>query len=218
MKEFPKWTVVTEHPVALDSPDHLHPHGTANDDTHSIPFVQACEREFGSPLRYMDIGCSGGGIVEDFLSRGHEAVGLEGSDYSGRHNRASWPRIPGNLFTCDVRYPFQVLRDGEPAKFDVISGWAFLEHIDEDKLPCLFQLVRDHLVAAGLFIGSISEAYDGPWHVTRKPREWWSEKMEEHGFTSMHRYRNHFQPHEFARTDGFGPNGHGWPFVVVKRG
>lgn len=211
-----KYAVVTDHPVAYDSPDHQSPWGTKNDDTHAPAFVAACVRNLGSPLRAMDIGCSSGGIVEDWLTFGHEAIGLEGSDYSKGIGRASWGRIPDNLFTCDVGYPFQVLRDGEPAKFDVISAWAFLEHVPEASVPVLFRCVMDHLVPGGLFVGSISNANDPPWHINRQSREWWAEKMMEAGFSTKHKHTFEQATGEYARTDGFRAGSHGWPFVVIK--
>jgi len=38
----------------------------------------------------MDIRCSGGGLVLDGILKGHFAIGLEGSDYSKKRQRAEW--------------------------------------------------------------------------------------------------------------------------------
>jgi hypothetical protein len=58
----------------------------------------------------MDLGCSGGGLVFDFLLRGHTAVGIEGSDFSQKSQRAEWRLLNQcNLLTADITKPFQVI-------------------------------------------------------------------------------------------------------------
>ena len=126
----------TEYPVAYESNDHIVPHGTIRDDTRYPRFIHACEMYFKDmdKLAFADLGCSSGGIVLDALLRGHEAVGLEGSDESFRQQRAHWRVIPKNLFTCDVTKPFTLKKDGIRKEFDVISAWEMLEHIGESDL------------------------------------------------------------------------------------
>lgn len=177
----------TEYPVAYESNDHLAPWGTMNDNTRSQRFCRAVETHFGRKVAALDLGCSGGGLVFDFLSRGNVAFGLEGSDFSLRAQRAEWPVIPDHLRTCDIAKPF-TLRDqrtGERAKFDVISMWEVLEHIPEDRLPQLLANVRDHLAEGGLFVGSAAtydDVHDGvSYHPTVKPEMWWRELVQKHG-------------------------------------
>ena len=74
--------LVSENRVALDSADHLFPHGTAKDETRSPAFVQSVLNHFQRSIDYLDIGCAGGGLVYDFVRANCLAVGLEGSDYS----------------------------------------------------------------------------------------------------------------------------------------
>ena len=83
----------TAHPVAYTSNDHRFPWGTKNDNTRSPRFCAAIERHFGRRVSALDLGCSGGGIVFDFLLRGHFAMGLEGSDFSLKTQRAEWRLI-----------------------------------------------------------------------------------------------------------------------------
>ena len=52
--------VETNHPLAADSADHLTPYGTLNDNSHHLPFVEACERLFGRKITVLDLGCAGG--------------------------------------------------------------------------------------------------------------------------------------------------------------
>lgn len=177
----------TEFPLAAKSVDHLHPRGVKDSYFRWPRFVAACERHFQRPLKFVDLGCAGGGVVLDFLVRGHCGVGLEGSDYALRNLRAEWRTIPRNLFTCDISRPFELLdaQTGEPFKADVISMWEVLEHIPSDRLPVLFKNIRDHLADDGLFVGSVAtfaDHHEGvQYHATLEPRAWWEEALRENG-------------------------------------
>ena len=120
--------VRTAYPLASDSPDHLHPKGTALDNSSNRRFNQklyTLYRSLGRPLRILDLGCAGGAFVRECLSDGHIAVGIEGSDYSRRWGRAEWPMLGGRaLFTADVARPFEVVRL-EPAS-EVAAVVAFM--------------------------------------------------------------------------------------------
>jgi SAM-dependent methyltransferase len=171
--------VVTSFPLALHSDDHRYPRGTANDNTHGPAFVDACGRIFGRPVRHLDLGCAGGGLVRDFFDAGHYSVGIDGSDYSKRTRRAEWRVIPDHLFTADIAKPFQV--SGEP--FDVITAWDVLEHIREGDLPLLFDNIVRHLAPGGMFVASVATFPDedpasgARWHVSIRPRSWWEARL-----------------------------------------
>jgi hypothetical protein len=142
------YSIQTEHSVAISSNDHKRPRGTKNDNTRSPRFVTACERHFpGEKLHFVDLGCSGGGLVLDFLLRGHQAVGLEGSDYSQKSQRAEWRLLDkSNLFTADITKPFQIHEpDGSEFKAHVVSAWEVMEHIPEQGLPQLFTNISNML-------------------------------------------------------------------------
>ena len=50
--------------------------------------------------QFLDLGCSGGQLVIDYIDRGHLGIGLEGSNYSVINKRANWPKYHNkNLFT-----------------------------------------------------------------------------------------------------------------------
>jgi len=179
--------LVSENRVALDSADHLFPHGTAKDETRSPAFVQSVLNHFQRSIDYLDIGCAGGGLVYDFVRANCLAVGLEGSDYSERSKRAYWNLIPNNLFTCDVTKKFKILKDNEVHKFDLIGAWEFLEHISERDLPSVLENIALHLKSQeSLFVGNISTFHEHSgsacWHVTVKPEEWWKEIFVKSGF------------------------------------
>jgi hypothetical protein len=109
-----KLDVVTDHPVAFASPDHIVPHGTKYNNSTNRKFVlfmndYVRSRFSGEHPGFMDLGCSGGQLVKDFKDLHWIAVGLEGSDYSLKHRRANWRTMANqNLFTCDIAKPFRV--------------------------------------------------------------------------------------------------------------
>ncbi len=195
----------TEHPVAIYSDDHTHPLGTAQDNTRHPRFVGACEKAFGGKLNVLDLGCAGGGLVWDFLLRGHRAMGLEGSDHSLISQRGMWRLLPDHLKTCDITKPFTL--DG---KFHVISAWEVMEHIPEDLLPGMLANIRDHLRDDGVFVASIAtfecadEETGAVWHVTIQDRAWWIETFARHGLTLAD--PQPFSLADHVRGSGNGPN------------
>jgi 2-polyprenyl-3-methyl-5-hydroxy-6-metoxy-1,4-benzoquinol methylase len=200
----------TDHPLAVDSSDHSFPRGSATDFTRCMPFVLYCERLYGGPLKYLDLGCSGGGIVFDFLLRRSVSIGLEGSDFSLRQLRAAWRVIPSNLFTCDICSPYklQSRSTGERIKFDVIGAWEVLEHIPEALIPAMLRNVVDHMHERSLFMGSIATFPDEDrergivWHVTIKSRDWWLDKFRQAGLELADLP---YDPRDMPRGAGNGP-------------
>ena len=164
-------TVRTDHPVAIDSPDHLHPWGTRHDNSRCAAF-NAKLIALVPNLSVLDLGCSGGGFVKDITDAGYMAVGIEGSDLSKRQQRAEWATIPERLFTADITKPFLVSED-----FSIVTAWEVIEHIAEHDLDAVFANVAEHLMPGGLFIMSVSTGQDWssgtPLHQTVQSQLWW---------------------------------------------
>jgi hypothetical protein len=185
-------SVITRKPVAIDSPDHLEPHGTAHDNSVNLSFnVKLGHWLSMHRLRVLDLGCAGGGFVKSILDDGGFAVGIEGSDYSKIRRRAEWATIPDNLFTADITEPFQIMeleRDNRwyPAVFNVITAWEVLEHIPADRLTDVAGNIKRHLTRRGVVIMSISPNQDVvrgvSLHQTVAPRDWWIRKFWDLGF------------------------------------
>jgi len=180
--------VATQKPIAFDSPDHLVPWGTANDNSRNYRFNEKIYQIYYSyprPWRILDIGCAGGGFVRDCLNDGCFAVGLEGSDYSKKFKRAEWATIPDNLFTCDVTENFDVyVQTGDiqkPVSFELVTSWELMEHIAEHKIAAVAENVKKHLAEHGLWIMSVATVDDivngVNLHQTVQPKEWWIEKF-----------------------------------------
>lgn len=167
--------VITDFPIAYESYDHIEPKGTMHDNTHHMPFVERVEElSNNSKINFADFGCSGGGLVKDFIDKGHNAIGIEGSDYSLRNKRAEWVTIPDNLFTADITKPLFITNsENLVGGMDVITAWDVLEHISEVDLGVLISNIRNNLKTGGLFVCSVATFADHPHHVTLKEKEWW---------------------------------------------
>ena len=202
-----KYSLKTDNPVAIFSNDHINPRGTSKDDTRYPRFVTKCNAIFKRKLCVLDIGCSGGGLVYDFIMDGHNALGLEGSDYSFNNQRAHWKILPQNLFTCDVTKPFAIYANDNNvnATFDVISAWEFLEHISEEDIQQLLKNISAHLADDGIFCASVATFEDvdpvtgQAWHVTVKPKQWWVDILGQNGLTFVDKG---FVTKDFPRGSG----------------
>jgi len=172
------YTVVTSHKVAVDSPDHTHPWGTKRDNTQNLKFVNELIGQYGEDMSLLDFGCAGGQMVVDFVERGVDAVGIEGSDYSVKNNHPNWKKYHNkNLFTADFAKPLQIQFHGRSHKFNVITAWEVMEHFKQEDLSTVFTNIVSHLTPGGIFACSVSTNSDAPsgielrrtrWH----PKEW----------------------------------------------
>lgn len=201
--------VETNKPIAFDSPDHLIPWGTANNNSKNYRFNEKIYQiyyDYAKPLKVLDIGCAGGGFVKECLDDGCFAVGLEGSDYSKKFKRAEWATIPNNLFTCDVTENFDILIDTdgqrEPVQFDVVTSWELMEHIATDKIEAVATNIKKHLSPHGLWMMSVATVDDivngVNLHQTVQPREWWVKKFESLGLYQLDSFITFFNT-QFVR-------------------
>ena len=192
------FTLKCNKPIAVDSPDHIHPHGTANDNSKNYNFNKVIYEILDvNKIRIMDIGCSGGGMVEDFLKDGHIAIGLEGSNYSLLNKRACWATIPENLFTCDVTDEYQVFYNYKPFKAHVITAWEVMEHFKQESVDFVISQIHKHLEKNGLFICSISLNANGneTWHQCVQTIDWWNKKFKDKGFKIREDYKKYIHSH-----------------------
>ena len=208
------FSIVTEKEVAYDSPDHLHPLGTAHDNSTNKRFNEKVYNIFGSyqlPVKVMDMGCSGGGFVKMCIDDGCIAVGVEGSDYSKKLKRAEWKSIPDKLFTSDITAPFQIKMDNGGdvfnLEFDLVTSWEVMEHIKEDSLQYVADNVRKHLLPHGLWVMSVSlvdDFYQGVnLHQTVQTKDWWINKFKTLGFTHLPAFEGYFNK-QYVRGDRYG--------------
>lgn len=197
------FSVITDHPIAVDSDDHKHPEGIYHDNNYNTRFVESFEAYYNDrKIKFMDLGCAGGELVCKLNERGHTAVGLEGSDHCLNLRTEEIEKIGFRpkgqfnwmhhhkkyLFTCDVTKPFKVLFDNQPIKFDLITCWDVVEHFEKDDIPQFLMNVSDHLEDNGIFAFSfdenpsfrhIKEGIDQniDYHKTKEPRSWWETRL-----------------------------------------
>lgn len=191
--------VWTSKPLALDSPDHRYPHGTANDNYTNAKFNQKLYDLIPArDVRLLDLGCAGGGFVKSILDDGGFAIGIEGSNYSKWWRRAEWPKIPNNLFTADITEPFDIWLDHEIiTDFNVITAWEFFEHLPPSRLSFVLKSnVLGKLSPDGLVIGSIGdksyEVNGTEYHQTIMPRDQWLELFAANGLDYVDDLAQHF--------------------------
>ena len=220
-----KISIETDKPIAYDSPDHIQPHGTAENNTTKASFnrklFQLCRP---GEVRLLDIGCSGGGLVKAILDEGGFAVGLEGSDYSLIHQRAEWATIPGNLFTADATFPFQFYRTDEngvrtPLSFNVITAWEVFEHINEAGVAGFVENILRHLAPHGIVLASIATFPDivngVVLHQTLHMKPWWVRTFERLGLQHQPDVEKYFG---FEMLNGVPVNDASFTLAVSRAG
>ena len=211
------FAVETRFRVAFESPDHLAPKGTAENNSTNKKFVLHMDdylrRELNAgtnTLNFMDLGCSGGQLVADFLKLKWRAVGLEGSDYSLKFCRANWATLANtNLFTCDITKPYQVTLDGQPAQFHLVTAWEVMEHMATPDLDTVFTQIRKHLAPGGYFVGSTTETSDMheglELHQTQWTNAQWRSYVEK-TFPDLEYVDVGLQPYQFVRYNFLHPS------------
>jgi len=199
-----KWYLNTEHPIAVESYDHIdtkiYPAWIKEKDkSYNLAFNAKLYKICTPPTSVLDIGCGAGTFTKTILDEGNESVGLEGSTHPQNVQMGGWPFIPNNLFTCDVTYPF-ILHSGDsnPYQFDVVTAWEFVEHIQEKDLPQVWKNIRTHLKLGGLFIMSTPSDINHPprhgldHHRTRREWQWWILILTKAGFLRRTDLTSHF--------------------------
>jgi 2-polyprenyl-3-methyl-5-hydroxy-6-metoxy-1,4-benzoquinol methylase len=203
--------LTTQSPLAVSSNDYINPESTLEGDVRPTNFVLDCINILGSQMSCLDLGVGAGGLVYEFVVNDVFAVGLDGSDFCKRYRVGYWPLLVNNLFNCDLTESFQLTSciNSDVFRFDLITMWEVLEHIDEADLAALFKNVVEHLDAEGYFVGSISlleyvDKSGHPYHVTLRPKAWWADVFSQNGLAmcDYHPFNTNF----FCR--GVGRNYH----------
>lgn len=168
------YSIVTDHSVAHTSLDHIYPKGVKNtmggpDYSWSNgynPFVDEVIKYFNQDkLTVLDVGAASGYLVRDFLVKGCDAVGVEGSDWPIHNKVDNWLNLLNeNLFTADISKPFQLYRNDKPAKFKLITSWEVVEHLHPDDLSTYAENIYNHLEDDGIFTISVSPWFEPAEH------------------------------------------------------
>lgn len=191
----------TKKPIAIDSPDHLCPVGSISDNFSCVELIDEVINYFGDKkITALDLGCAGGQFVVDFINKGHDAIGLEGSSHSlNGAGKQNWDRyFNSNLFLCDLTEEYQLYKDNVPLKVDYIHSEEVFEHIAEDKLDFFLQQIKKHLKEGGICSFGISVVEDVriingvtyKLHQSVFPPNWWKNKLIQNGFSILDYGRN----------------------------
>ena len=191
-------TVVTNNPIALHSDDHIHPCGVHLDNNLNPLFVQQAEQLFeGRKINFLDLGCAGGALVCNMHERGHNAVGLEGSDRALNPTEDqgmpagydNWQKYYNQiLFTCDVTKEYDILENGSLMQFDLVTCMDVMEHFTEPELEIFMQMLTKHMKSTCVYVASIGmhdslkigsdgQFTDINYHKLVMSHEWWLEKL-----------------------------------------
>ena len=211
------FAVETNHRVAFESPDHIAPKGTAVNNSTNKKFVlhmdEFMRRQLNAgrdTLNFMDLGCSGGQLVADFLKMKWRGVGLEGSDFSLKFKRANWATLANkNLFTCDITKPYQVTLDSKPAKFHLITAWEVMEHIATPDLDIVFREIIKHLAPGGFFVASTTETSDIHEGLELHQTQWTNAQWREYvakKFPELEYVDVGLKPYQFVRYNFLHPS------------
>jgi 2-polyprenyl-3-methyl-5-hydroxy-6-metoxy-1,4-benzoquinol methylase len=220
-------SIATTKPVAYDSPDHVMPWGTKNDNTTNHRFNMKLYNIIPArKVRLLDIGCSGGGLVKSILDDGGFGIGVEGSDYSKKHKRAEWATIPDHLFTADATVDFQLTADHpdgrkEPLLFNVITAWEFFEHIAEQSLPSVVNNIKRHLAPQGIVVASIANWDDVKngvrLHQSVHKKPWWIKMFASHGLVRVELLEKYFN-FDMVRGQPLGMLGPSFTIALHREG
>jgi SAM-dependent methyltransferase len=154
------------------------------DNTH--PEAQDAYRRLGDSIlsvvgsnerqSYLDVGCGAGGLVAQFIERGHEAEGFDGS-------RAAIDAAP-----AEIRHFLQCLRiEDAPThadrekRHDVVVSVEVAEHLPESQADTLVRVMTARATDWIVF-SAAPPGQGGTDHINLQPYEYWLEKFHAQGW------------------------------------
>lgn len=195
--------IVTEHPIALDSNDHLKPWGAIQDYGDPTNLCNYMITEWPDKKTLLDLGTANGSVVAGATFMGYDAYGIEGSDAARKGQGESEPwgiYYNTRLFNADLRYPFYLYKTMQGyfnrrcdihyetydllCTFSLITAWDVMEHLTEDTIDVTMNNIARHSHRGTFFLATIQFDNVGNklYHHLLKHREWWLAKFAEFGF------------------------------------
>lgn len=199
-----KLQIVTEYPIAEYSKDHTVPKGTMQDNLHAPGFVDNIIGKLGTSMSFLDLGCAGGGMPFDFLSRGVLGVGVDGSDYSKKIKRAHWGDSTADyLFTADITKPFSFVRADDTTcqhRFTLITSFDVMEHMHNvEEATAMIENIYNNLEPNGYTMHSIANFPDEGYHHILESEDWWINLFESNGF----KHNEIIEKYQYARASSY---------------
>lgn len=98
-------------------------------------------RKRGTGIRWLDVGCAYGFLVDFAFANGINAYGVDVSEYAIQEGRKLFPTILHRLFVCDCNHLLELFNR---ESFDVVSMIEVLEHLPnpEESLRIVSQVLR----------------------------------------------------------------------------
>lgn len=206
--------LITVSDFAYDSPDYHNPWGTRRDNSKSPEFWTGLIKTLGKQkISLLDLGCAGGGLVAEGAEMGHDTIGIEGSNYWVKNinenslSAIQWKYFHNRrLFTCDITMPFFIIdvkHELDPIqdkilpivtkkRFDVITAWEVLEHLNPTRFQIALGNIWNHLADDGIFLASIGMTSDSPegveLHQIIQPVDWWLEQFTKFNLFDVFQY------------------------------
>ena len=146
------------------------------------------------PFAILDFGCGPGRDLRTFATRGHEAIGLEGS--------ARFVEMARNCSGCEVWQQDFLKLDLPPSRFDGIFANASLFHVPRQELPRVLRELAATLKPRGVLFssnprGRDDEGWNGARYGAFHSIEAWRSYMTAAGFSEIgHYYRPPGLPRE----------------------
>jgi len=119
-----------------------------------------------NPKTVLDVGCGTGQCVAFLRERGLDAWGTDFSE---------------DAFNNSIVQDFQIIAPANELpfadkSFDVVVSSDFFEHIKEEEIDAVY---REMLRVGKKVYARICFKEEPPYHLTVKPKEWWSERLKD---------------------------------------
>lgn len=157
-------------------------------------FGYAHGKDISGQTNIVEFGCAAGYLVRHLRRRGHEAWGLDISEYAmGLAHEDAAPYLRWyDMTAVGMNHQF-----GDNY-FKLAICFETMEHIDEKFVDIALSRIHDSITPDGYALFTICTAeqpnpYDDPTHVTIKPRDWWTARLGGNGLHRVSELEGRFQ-------------------------
>lgn len=153
---------------------------------------------YPSVKNILEIG-SGAGSLSNHLRNLNNNVSIVTLD--GNKDTINSPYIlKENHFIIKTDKEYNLEKDNQTIKFDLILCYEHLEHIEKSNLDVWFKMLNKHSHPNTVFLGTASTLdYNPKVHVTLENKDWWINKFNEYKWENLNisLLNNHTKPFNF---------------------
>ena len=133
-------------------------------------------------IKWLDVGCAYGILVNFALANGIDAYGVDTSEYAIQEGKKLFPKISDRLFVCDCD---DVLKLFSRGYFDVVSMIEIMEHLPNPKKS--LTIVSQILKKGGFMIIKTPTPANPKkerdvTHISVKPVNYWASILKQLGY------------------------------------